>query len=103
MPPGSSMPPGSFDPDDLTPSLHVQGDPAEGSIPAYLITFTDPTGSQHTCRASAGEQYPRINPNAHAVSHRRSFRDSLAVLCAILLALIAGIIAILRKRYNDPQ
>ena len=103
MPSGSSIPPGSFNPDDLNPSLHILGDPAEGSIPAYLITFTDPLGTHHTCRASADEQYPRINPTAYAVNHRRSFRDSVAVLCAMLLVLVAGIIAILRKRDNDPQ
>jgi len=103
MPSASSMPPGVFNPDDLNPSLHILGDPAEGSIPAYLITFTDPTGIKHTCRASADEQYPHYGPVAHAVSHRNSFRDSLAVLCAMLLVLIAGIIAILRKRDNDPQ
>jgi ABC-type multidrug transport system ATPase subunit/ABC-type multidrug transport system permease subunit len=103
MPPGTPMPPGAFDPDDLNPSLHIQGDPAEGSIPAYLITFTDAGGVKHTCRASAGEQYPRIGPTAHAVANRHRFRDSLAVLTAMVLALVAGIIAILRKRDNDPQ
>ncbi|MGA3161612.1 MAG: FHA domain-containing protein [Terracidiphilus sp.] len=103
MPPGSSMPPGAFDPADLNPSLNIQGDPAEGSIPAYLISFIDPAGTRHTCRASADEQYPRLNPIDHAVSNRHRFRDSVAVLCAMLLVLVAGVIAILRKRDSDPQ
>jgi ABC-type multidrug transport system ATPase subunit/ABC-type multidrug transport system permease subunit len=104
MPPASSLPPGmTYNPDDLNPSLHIQGDAAENSIPAYLITFTDPVGTKHTCRASADEQYPHYGPVAHAVSHRHSFSDSVAVLCAMLLVLMAGVIAILRKRDNDPQ
>jgi ABC-type cobalamin/Fe3+-siderophores transport system ATPase subunit/ABC-type multidrug transport system permease subunit len=96
-------------PTDTNPSLDVNGesnifaDPAENSFPAYLITFTDASGTHHTCRASADEQYPRIGPTAHAVSNRHSFRDSLAVLAAMVLALVAAIIAILRKRDNDPQ
>jgi hypothetical protein len=102
-PPGAPIPPGALDPDDLNPSLHIQGDPAEGSIPAYLITFTDAGGVKHTCRASANEQYPHYGPTAHAVANRHSFRDSMGVLAAMVLALIAGIIAILRKRDNDPQ
>jgi ABC-type multidrug transport system ATPase subunit len=96
----ASLPP---TPADLNPSLNVQGDAAEGSIPAYLITFTDAGGTEHTCRASAQEQYPRTNPTAHAVSYRRRFTDSLAVLGTMLLVLVAGVIAILRKRDNDPQ
>ena len=110
MPPGSSMPPASsmpsgasYTPDDINPSLHIQADPAEGSIPAYLITFTDPLGTKHTCRASADEHYPHYGPVAHAVSHRHRFSDSVAVLCAMLLVLVTGVIAILRKRDNDPQ
>jgi hypothetical protein len=104
MPPASSMPSGaSYTPDDINPSLHIQADPAEGSIPAYLITFTDPFGTKHTCRASADEQYPHYGPVAQAVSHRHRFSDSVAVLCAMLLVLVAGVIAILRKRDNDPQ
>jgi hypothetical protein len=104
IPTGSSLPPGSnFIADDLNPSLHIQGDPAENSIPAYLITFTDPVGTKHTCRASADEQYPHYGPVYHAVSHRHSFRYSVAVLCAMLLVLVTGVIAILRMRDNDPQ
>jgi hypothetical protein len=98
-----SMPPGGFNPDDLNPSLHIPADPAEGSMPAYLITFTDPLGTRHTCRASADEQYPHYGPVAHAVSHRHRFRDSVAVLGAMLVVLVTGVIAILRKRDNDPQ
>jgi hypothetical protein len=103
MPSAASMPPGGFNPDDLNPSLHILADPAENSIPAYLITFTDPFGKKHTCRASANEQYPHYGPVAHAVSFRHRFRDSVAVLCAMLLVLVAGVIAILRKRDTDPQ
>ena len=87
----------------LNPSYNVMGDAAEGSIPAYLITFTDPAGAEHTCRASADEQYPRLNPTAHAVSYRHSFTQSLSVLAAMLVVLVAAVIAILRKRDNDPQ
>jgi ABC-type multidrug transport system ATPase subunit/ABC-type multidrug transport system permease subunit len=103
MPPGSPMPPASFSADDLNPSLHVQGDPAEGSIPHYLISFIDPAGTRHTCRASADEHYPRISPINHAVNNRHRFRDSVAVMCAMLLVLVAVVIAILRKRDSDPQ
>ncbi|MGO9317054.1 MAG: FHA domain-containing protein [Terracidiphilus sp.] len=116
MPAGSSMPQGastlsattlppgmSYNPDDLNPSLHIPADPAEGSIPAYLITFTDPVGTKHTCRASADEQYPHYGPVAHAVIHRHRFSYSVGVLCAMLVVLVAGVIAILRKRDNDPQ
>jgi ABC-type multidrug transport system permease subunit len=104
MPTGASMPSGaSYTPDDINPSLHIQGDAAENSIPAYLITFTDPFGTKHTCRASADEHYPHYGPVAQAVSHRHRFSDSVAVLCAMLLVLVAGVIAILRKRDNDPQ
>ena len=35
----------SPDPNDLNPSLNVQGDAAEGTIPRYLINFTDPSGT----------------------------------------------------------
>jgi hypothetical protein len=93
----------SYNPDDLNPSLHIPADPAEGSIPAYLITFTDPVGTKHTCRASADEQYPHYGPIAHAVSHRHRFLYSMGVLFAMLVVLLAGVIAILRKRDNDPQ
>jgi len=103
MLPDAPIPPGAFDPDDLNPSLHIQGDPAESSIPRYLITFTDVGGIKHTCRASADEQYPHYGPIAHAVSHRHRFLYSMGVLFAMLVVLLAGVIAILRKRDNDPQ
>jgi ABC-type multidrug transport system ATPase subunit/ABC-type multidrug transport system permease subunit len=112
MPPDSSILPSSLDTNDfelagvnivLKPSQNILADPAENSIPAYLITFTDPLGTKHTCRASADEQYPHYGPVAHAVSHRHRFSDSVAVLSAMLLVLVAGVIAILRKRDNDPQ
>jgi ABC-type multidrug transport system ATPase subunit len=95
--------PGSIDPSDINPSLKVMGDAAETSIPAYLITFTDPSGTEHTCRASEHEQYPRLNPVSYAVPYRLRFVESVSVLCAMLLVLVAGVIAILRKRDNDPQ
>jgi ABC-type multidrug transport system permease subunit len=101
----SPMPAGYGD----NPSLNIHGqstistDLAENNFPAYLITFTDAQGKVHTCRAAADEQYPRTNPSAHAVANRHRFSDSVAVLCAMLLALVAGVIAILRKRDNDPQ
>ncbi len=102
MPPGSSMPPG-IDPAEINPSYDVKGDSAEGSIPRYLITFTDAAGTEHVCRASAQEQYPRTNPISHAVSYRHKFLDSMAVLVAMLLALVSLVIGILRNRDNDPQ
>lgn len=97
------LPPAKPEQADLNPSLKIVGDAAEGSIPAYLITFSDAGGIEHTCRASAGEQYPRINPTVHAVANRHSLRDSLAVMAVMLIALVAGVIAILRKRDKDPQ
>jgi hypothetical protein len=110
IPPGAlpsgaqGLPPGvQMDAKNLNPSLNVLGDAAEGSIPAYLITFTDPAGAVHTCRASANQQYPPTNPTDHAIPYRHSFRDSMAVLGAMLLVLIAGVIAILRMRDSDPQ
>ncbi|MGA3370345.1 MAG: FHA domain-containing protein [Terracidiphilus sp.] len=98
----AALPPG-VDPADINPSYNVQGDAAEGSIPRYLIAFTDAAGTEHVCRASKDEQYPRTNPISHAVSYRHKFLDSLVVLAAMLLALVAGVIAILRNRDNDPQ
>jgi ABC-type multidrug transport system permease subunit len=100
---GSPLPPGPPNPADANPSLNVLGDAAETSIPAYLITFTDAAGTEHVCRASAQEQYPRVNPTAHAVAYRSPFLHSMAVLIAMLLALVASVIAILRIRDNDPQ
>jgi hypothetical protein len=100
---GSSLPPGALNPADANPSLNVLGDTAETSLPAYLITFTDAGGTEHTCRASAQEQYPRVNPTAHAVAYRRPFLYSMAVLAAMLAALVAAVIAILHIRDSDPQ
>jgi ABC-type multidrug transport system ATPase subunit/ABC-type multidrug transport system permease subunit len=93
----------SPDPNDLNPSLNVQGDSAEGTIPRYLITFTDPSGNERVCRASADEQYPRTNPTSHAVAYRHRFSYSLAVLSGMLVALVATVILVLRKRDKDPQ
>jgi hypothetical protein len=112
VPPGATSLPSSLDPADfqlsgvnivLKPSQYIHGDPAEGNIPRYLITFTDPFGIHHTCRASADEQYPHYGPIAHAVSFRHRFRYSMGVLCAMMVVLVAGVIGILRKRDNDPQ
>jgi len=50
------------------------------TIPAYLIEFTDPSGTDHICRASAQEQYPHLNPISHAYPNRHKFFDSLAIL-----------------------
>jgi ABC-type multidrug transport system ATPase subunit/ABC-type multidrug transport system permease subunit len=93
----------SPDPNDLNPSLNVQGDTADGTFPRYVITFTDPSGTERVCRATANEQYPRVNPTAHAVASRHSFRYSLAVLGGMLLALVATVILVLLKRDKDPQ
>ncbi|MGD0799753.1 MAG: FHA domain-containing protein [Terracidiphilus sp.] len=93
----------SPDPTDSNPSLNIQGDAAEGNIPGYLITFTDGNGTEHTCRAYDGEQYPHFNPTAHAVKNRHSFIESLAVMAVMLLTLVAAVIAILRQRDKDPQ
>jgi hypothetical protein len=103
LPPGAPALPAGFDISDINPSLHVEADSAEIMIPAYLIEFTDPSGADHSCRASAQEQYPRLNPISHAVPNRHRFLDSMMVLGAMLLALVAGIISILRSRDNDPQ
>jgi ABC-type multidrug transport system ATPase subunit/pSer/pThr/pTyr-binding forkhead associated (FHA) protein/ABC-type multidrug transport system permease subunit len=93
----------SPDPNDQNPSLNVQGDSAEGSIPRYLINFTDPSGTERVCRASADEQYPRVNPTAHAVAYRHAFSFSLAVLSSMLVVLVATVILVLLKRDKDPQ
>ncbi|MGA2890114.1 MAG: FHA domain-containing protein [Terracidiphilus sp.] len=101
----SPLPVGNGD----NPSYDLKGKPgistdlAENNFPAYLITFTDAQGKEHTCRAWADEQYPRINPTAHAFKYRHPFPVSLAVLAAMLLVLISGVIIVLRKRDNDPQ
>ncbi|MFZ1086762.1 MAG: FHA domain-containing protein [Terracidiphilus sp.] len=93
----------SPDPNDLNPSLNVQGDTAEGTFPRYVINFTDPSGSERVCRATADEGYPRVNPTARAEAYRHSFRFSLAVLSGMLLALVATVILVLLKRDKDPQ
>jgi len=127
VPPGASILPGSLDPYDFQlvngniflkssqnfrgdldfrgkPAEHFKGDPAEGNIPHYLITFTDPFGKKHTCRVpAADEHYPYYGPVAYAVSFRHRFRESLSVLVAMLVVLVIGVIAILRKRDTDPQ
>lgn len=102
-------PPASSEPQILTasqpynPSLGIQGDMAENSIPNYLISFDDVNGSAHTCRALADEAYPPANPTAHAARNRPSFRDSLAVLAGMLFFFVAVVIGVLRVRDSDPQ
>ena len=96
----SSLP---VDPTIGKPWLSIVGDSAEANIPTYTITAKDSTGSNQTCRAVAGEQYPAVNPVAHAVSYRHRFHDSLAIMGSMLLALMAGVILVLRKRDSDPQ
>jgi ABC-type multidrug transport system ATPase subunit len=103
LPPGAPALPAGFDIADFNPSLHVEADAAEMTIPAYLIEFTDPSGTDHICRASAQEQYPHLNPISHAYPNRHKFFDSLAILGAMLAALVALVIGILRSRDKDPQ
>ena len=79
------------------------GDVAENSIPGYLITFTNNSRTEQTCRASVRQAYPRINPVAHAVSYRHRFFDSMTVLGGMLFVLVTSVIVILRRRDNDSQ
>ena len=95
--------PAGVDIADIYPSLHIDADAAEMTVPAYLIEFTDPTGVDHTCRASAQEQYPHLNPISHAITNRHRFADSIAVISAMFVTLVAVVIVILRRRDNDPQ
>jgi ABC-type multidrug transport system ATPase subunit/ABC-type multidrug transport system permease subunit len=97
--PGSALP----NPGVGSPWLNIVGDPAEGNIPKYIITVKDSSGTEQTCRAVAGEQYPRVHPTAHAVSYRHRFRDSMAIMSGMLALLAIGVMAILRKRDNDQQ
>jgi ABC-type multidrug transport system ATPase subunit/ABC-type multidrug transport system permease subunit len=91
------------DPNDSNPSLNVKGDAAEGSIPQYLINFTDASGAERVCRATEHEKVARPNAIYDAVPYRHRFLDSMAVLGGMLLVLVSGVIAILRSRDNDPQ
>jgi ABC-type multidrug transport system ATPase subunit/ABC-type multidrug transport system permease subunit len=95
--------PGTPSSRDANPSLNIQSDAAEGTIPRYLITFKDTSGTERTCRASADEHYSHDGSTANAVGFRHSFRASMAVMGGMLLALVAGVIVILRKRDSDPQ
>ena len=101
--PGAAALPAGVDIADIYPSLHIDADAAEMTVPAYLIEFTDPTGVDHTCRASAQEQYPHLNPISHAIPNRHRFADSIAVMSAMFVTLVAVVIVILRRRDNDPQ
>jgi ABC-type multidrug transport system ATPase subunit/pSer/pThr/pTyr-binding forkhead associated (FHA) protein/ABC-type multidrug transport system permease subunit len=86
-----------------SPWLTIVGDSAEVNMPRYTITAKDANGDEQTCRAVEGEQYPQVQPTAHAVSYRHSFGESLAVLGGMLALLVGGVMAILLKRDNDPQ
>ncbi len=77
-------------------------DPAENSIPNYLITWTE-SGSRQACRAAPGQTIARLDPAAHAVANRHSFRYSMAVLGSMLFISVSSVIVILRKRDSDPQ
>jgi len=81
----------------------VRGDAAEETIPRHLLNLTDPNGTERVCRATKDEQYPQVNPTAHAVAYRHRFRTSLAVLTGMLVALVATVILVLLKRDKDPQ
>jgi hypothetical protein len=90
-------------PYSVNPSLNIMGDAAEVSIPNYILTAKDATGTEQTCRASADESFSRGNSTAHAVHYRRPFLDSMAVLGGMLLVLVAGVLAILRKRDDEAR
>ncbi len=102
-----SMPHGPLAPPPGTssgnPSLAIQSDVAEGVIPQYTITAKNPEGNQVTCRASADEDFPRANPEAHPVAQRHTLRQSFAVLLAMVIVLVSAVIAMLRKRDGDTQ
>jgi ABC-type multidrug transport system ATPase subunit/ABC-type multidrug transport system permease subunit len=79
------------------------GDTAESSIPDYILTYDDTSGAKHTCRAYAGQGYPQTNSTSYAMENRHRFSGSIAVLAGMFIFLISSVIAILRKRDNDPQ
>ena len=85
------------------PWLTIVGDAAESNIPKYILTAKDSSGTEQTCRAVAGEQYPGVHPTAHSISYRHRFRYSLVMLGSMLTLLVGGVIAILQKRDNDPR
>jgi ABC-type multidrug transport system ATPase subunit/ABC-type multidrug transport system permease subunit len=101
--PAGSLPPSVAGPLALNPSLAIQGDAAEMSIPAYVIEFTDAHNKQHLCRATAEEGFPLGAPTVNAEKNRHSFGASFSVLFAMLVILVGAVIGILRKRDNDPQ
>jgi ABC-type multidrug transport system permease subunit len=90
-------------PGKANPEPSIQGDTAETSIPEYVLTFNDPSGTEQTCRAYADQGYPLANPTAHAVSNRYKIRDSVTVLAGMFVFLVVSVIVILRKRDSDPQ
>ncbi len=83
-------------------SSDLCADPAENSIPGYLLTWKE-NGSRQACRAAPGQTIARVDPVAHPVANRHSFRYSMAVLGSMLFISISSVIVILRKRDNDPQ
>jgi ABC-type multidrug transport system ATPase subunit/predicted component of type VI protein secretion system len=101
--PVGSLPPSVAGPLALNPSLAIQGDAAEMSVPAYVIEFTDAHNKQHLCRATAEEGFPLGAPIVNAEKNRHSFGTSFSVLLAMLVILVSSVIGILRKRDNDPQ
>ncbi|HWG19455.1 MAG TPA: FHA domain-containing protein [Terracidiphilus sp.] len=100
-PPPSLVPAAAGSPVD--PFLNIVSDAAEGAVPHYVITAKDSAGAQQTCRAVAGQAYPRIKPAAYAVSYRHSFKTSMLVLAGMLVALATLAIAILKWRDKEPQ
>jgi hypothetical protein len=101
--PVGSLPPSVAGPLATNPSLTIQGDAAEMSIPAYTIEFTDAHNIVHLCRASADEVFPLGAPTVKAEASRHSFGQCVSVLMAMLVLLVGTVIAVLRKRDHDPQ
>ena len=100
----SSAPPAQNKvPTQINTALDIVGDAAEGSIPRFVIAATDPKGVDQTCRAPAGQSYPRVKPVAHAIANRHSFRTSIMVLFGMFVALAAASIGILWRRDKEPQ
>jgi hypothetical protein len=80
----------------------LKGDPAEVTIPHYLITWTDANGD-HTARAFEGEVKNINGVTYQAKNFRHDFQTSLEVLLGMLAALVLTVIGILLKRDSDPQ
>jgi ABC-type multidrug transport system ATPase subunit/pSer/pThr/pTyr-binding forkhead associated (FHA) protein len=89
-------------PQDQEKRTVLKGDPAEVTIPHYLITWTDNKGD-HTARAFQGEVKTINGVTYTAKNFRHQFQVSLEVLLGMLGALILTVIGILLKRDSDPQ